>query len=443
MKALIKKQKKRENKAITLIALIITIVILIILATVTLNVVLGEGGLIQRAQEAKTLTEQAQREEEEALARLEGNIAVALEATPITNVNKGEIFEETTKVSDANGDIFYVPGGFEIDEESPNEIDEGIVISSSEKDEDGNDTKQFVWIPVDDYTTMYEEAPNTSLSGNLGVTTDVYSKLRVRDGDTFSAGAPNPENPDDIVREPDILTHKIWGDASTDKGIALIKSAFNIEGENVEVLKQFSNMLVEEYEATYRSIKTYGGFYIGRYELTGTEKEPTVQKRQTVLSADIAGNWYELKKACTNVVSTKYAQSTMVYGNQWDEIMSWLKETEFKDNPGKVDKDSSSWGNYRDYNTKNGYEVGYEEYVEGAGSKQVSGFSEYWKANNIYDLAGNCWEWTQEAVDTGSRINRGGSYASTVSSPPTTDRNNSSPSLSDSYYSARPALYIK
>lgn len=25
------------------------------------------------------------------------------------------------------------------------------------------------------------------------------------------------------------------------------------------------------------------------------------------------------------------------------------------------------------------------------GSKQVTGFSEYWKANNIYDLAGNCW----------------------------------------------------
>ena len=41
--------KAQKEKGITLIALVITVVILIILATVTLNVVLGEGGLIQRA----------------------------------------------------------------------------------------------------------------------------------------------------------------------------------------------------------------------------------------------------------------------------------------------------------------------------------------------------------------------------------------------------------
>ena len=51
--------KAQKEKGITLIALVITVVILIILATVTLNVVLGEGGLIQRAQQAKDLTEQA------------------------------------------------------------------------------------------------------------------------------------------------------------------------------------------------------------------------------------------------------------------------------------------------------------------------------------------------------------------------------------------------
>ena len=42
------------------------------------------------------------------------------------------------------------------------------------------------------------------------------------------------------------------------------------------------------------------------------------------------------------------------------------------------------------------------------GSKQVTGFSEYWKANNIYDLAGNCYEWTQEASNTSRRAVRGG-----------------------------------
>ena len=59
--------KEPKEKGITLIALVITVVILIILATVTLNVVLGEGGLIQRAQQAKELTEQVQKDEQDEL----------------------------------------------------------------------------------------------------------------------------------------------------------------------------------------------------------------------------------------------------------------------------------------------------------------------------------------------------------------------------------------
>ena len=59
--------KKKGASGITLIALIITIVILIILATVTINVAFGEGGLIEKAQQAKNLTEQATRNEQESL----------------------------------------------------------------------------------------------------------------------------------------------------------------------------------------------------------------------------------------------------------------------------------------------------------------------------------------------------------------------------------------
>ena len=62
---------KNNKRGITLIALVITIVILIILATVSINVVLGEGGLIQRAQEGKDLTEQAQIDEKEEITGAE------------------------------------------------------------------------------------------------------------------------------------------------------------------------------------------------------------------------------------------------------------------------------------------------------------------------------------------------------------------------------------
>lgn len=50
--------RKNNEEGITLIALIITIVILIILASVTINIAFGEGGIIKRAEETKNLTEQ-------------------------------------------------------------------------------------------------------------------------------------------------------------------------------------------------------------------------------------------------------------------------------------------------------------------------------------------------------------------------------------------------
>ncbi len=154
-----------------------------------------------------------------------------------------------------------------------------------------------------------------------------------------------------------------------------------------------------------------------------------MQKGQTVLTIE---NWYNLKKACTNIISTSYAQSTMIYGNQWDEVMSWLKTTEFASDPSKVDSDSSSWENY--YNSTGGAETG-------SGEKRSAGYNEAWQANNIYDLAGNYTEWTQETYDTNYRVYRGGSYNASGTSA--SYRSSHFPSNMISDDSSRPALYIK
>ena len=80
------RQKKIEEQGITLVALVITIVILIILATVTINVAFGDGGLIQRAQQAKNLTEEATLKEQETLNEVMSeyaNIMAEDENTPI------------------------------------------------------------------------------------------------------------------------------------------------------------------------------------------------------------------------------------------------------------------------------------------------------------------------------------------------------------------------
>ena len=51
--------KTKEMKGITLVALVVTIVVLLILAAVSINLVLGNNGIIKRVQDAKTKTAEA------------------------------------------------------------------------------------------------------------------------------------------------------------------------------------------------------------------------------------------------------------------------------------------------------------------------------------------------------------------------------------------------
>ena len=416
--------KRTAENGITLVALVITIVILIILATVTINFAFGEDGIIARAQQAKEITEQASRNEQESLNSLmeqfneimsgEGGTTPEEPESPIEEI-KGQIQEDTLKVDevpiDSDGDTpdetgtIYIPGGFGIDEDSPNDINDGIIISNAD------DTKQFVWIPVssEELAEMYVEAPGTELSSALEmdtVTTDVYSKLRNEydNGNSFYDTSTNKPGTEEY-REPDILTDTENGDANADN-LATIKSVFATElaeygisssSSDAQVLNAYAQMLVDEYNETYESIKKYGGFYIGRYEISGSVESPTVEQGGTVLDSSVAGNWYNLKKACNNVVNNEYVKSEMIYGNQWDRVLNWLVETGAKTEE-QVYSDSSSWGNYISSSGAAATD---------SGSPQTSGKNEAWQANNIYDLAGNYYDWTQESILTSYRILRG------------------------------------
>ncbi len=64
----LKFQREREQKGITLIALVVTIIVLIILAGVSINMLVGENGIINMAQRAKEDTQQAAKDEQQALA---------------------------------------------------------------------------------------------------------------------------------------------------------------------------------------------------------------------------------------------------------------------------------------------------------------------------------------------------------------------------------------
>ena len=113
-------------------------------------------------------------------------------------------------------------------------------------------------------------------------------------------------------------------------------------------------------------------------------------------------NWYVLYNKCMKLNASDKVKSRMVWGLQWDLTCDFISKKGDK----KSIKNSSSWGNYVNAVGNVAVMVGTTKMY---GSKQVTGYSEYWKANNIYDLAGNCEEWSQEAGYDRFRAGRGGS----------------------------------
>ena len=149
--------------------------------------------------------------------------------------------------------------------------------------------------------------------------------------------------------------------------------------------EEMENEIMNNYQTMLESIRKYKGFYIGRYELS----ENGVKKGSTLTQKF----WYELYKNCKELDDDNDSVMTiMIWSAQWDATCEWLKSCNYNI------EDSSTWGNYAN-NT-----------AEGAGEYRETGYSEEWKANNIYDFAGNYWEWTQEPYRNVYRITRGGHW---------------------------------
>ena len=65
------KHKLKKNKGITLIALVVTIIVLLILAGISIYMLTGQNGILNRAAEAKEKTKQSEKEEKTNLGSLE------------------------------------------------------------------------------------------------------------------------------------------------------------------------------------------------------------------------------------------------------------------------------------------------------------------------------------------------------------------------------------
>jgi len=374
-----KKQKIKSKSGITLVALVVTIVVLLILAGVSLNLVIGNDGIIRRAKEAQERYRQASENEQKDLE---------LAADCIDEMISG--IEKINGVPIPNG--YYYVGGTK---------NTGLVISDESSDEnkyktaeDGKVLKddlvgnQWVWVPVEEISKYCESVDSgESMSGSVGVTTKLYTKTATigRTGDTATIKRVKPGNTSSY-REPDLLAVGS-NDTSFDA-----ENYRKIVGEN-GTLKEMAELFKREYETMIKSIEKYGGFYIGRYELSNEG----VQKEKATLTNK---NWYELYKKCTTLNASDKVESKMIWGIQWDLACDFIS----KKGEQKSITNSTTWGNYPD-STGNAAVMDGE--TKKYGSKQVTGYSEYWKANNIYDLAGNCYEWTQDANNTNNRASRG------------------------------------
>lgn len=214
--------------------------------------------------------------------------------------------------------------------------------------------------------------------------------------------------------------------------------------------------------AMYKSVKDNGGFYIARYEagITNVDTDGNPVDNYSLATKVVAtGDVKPLSKAglgvwnsivwggtssntasdglpgddsadgAVKVARSMYTKSntcgvtsTLCYGVQWDAVMQFLDSNYLTGNcaDDSIVKNGTNKGNY-------------------SGSLKPTG---YYAEKNIYDVAGNVYEWTMEAYDSYSRVVRGGSYYNSGSNDPASLRDRYNPDDSFSSIGFRVALYL-
>ena len=399
--------------------MVVTIVVLLILAGVSISLVVDKNGIIQKSKDARREYGQAKANEQEQMDNANDWIEEATGKVTLAKVSVGTKASKNGTINGEEGNSNnptipknYIPidtatstWGDGSSAPSQDSVKHGLVI----KDEKNN---EWVWVPVDSTTlaTMYEESSDEKTlcetTGETAVKTKLYSKSITIGTDSNKTTIPRttPGKPTyDKGCEPDLATGQ-------DTAERYYKDILGFDSK-----EKMAEAFVADYNEMIASIGQYGGFYIGRYELS----EAGVQKDKEPLTNT---NWYNLYNACRNskLQASDKVKTQMIWGCQWDVTLNWLISSGTKTS-NEVNKDSSSWGNY--YNTSVKADDGTTEIkASGTRAKLNTGKTTFTMANNIYDLVGNCDEWTQETVDVGNRADRGGSFRNSGSDYPASYR---------------------
>ena len=420
--------KTKGNKGITLIALVITIIVLLILAGVTIAALSGDNGILRRATEAKEQTNQKNDEETEKIGGYESTIDQYVDGNGGGSGSGGSGGSGTgTNFSNVNttdsNPAGAVPANSTVVEADANK---GIVI----KDKNNN---EWIWI----------EVPKTT----------VFSGLTIDTTNTLTE-----QNYTDIKNK-------------------LIAYATTYRNSWTDEWYDGCGMTPDEYTAAYqkmlKSVYTYGGFWIGRYEagIEGTTTETTnartsssgrisIETSPKAISQKdaIPYNWVycsEAQALAKEMTPNNSYTSSLMFGIQWDLVCKYL-EVKGKLAIADINSNSTSWGNYSNVTriissdkAKQSTDSG-NTWTAITGTKPASsvllttGASEETNKMNIYDFAGNEWEWTLEKTSDSyspCAYGGGGCYY-TGSFNPASERAYSDTAYSFGIVGFRPTLYV-
>lgn len=350
-----KQQKEKFNQGITLVALVVTIVVLLILAGVSLNLVLGENGIISKAREASTKTVQAQQNSEIEMNLLEQELA---------NATKEPDPAEGVKIPTG----FYYVGGTKTS---------GIVISDNVNDKDKYKNKavvgtdllgnQYVWIPC---------------------TTDSTSSKLQYARTEWGVEADGDDNSRAIKDELTLTDASVtYSNADTANGI------------NADVSKE----IVAQIKAEKASVAQYGGYYIGRYEVGKNSDTAVVKYNQTPYASITWSTAYGLaKKIITNSEVNSYLCSSYA----WDTAVNFIQNNSTAKNYAtSIEGFNGNW-NPQAVKDPSG------NVIKPAGTSQQLNTGLTTQFCNIFDMGGNEAEFTTELNPGTSEtvVVRGGYY---------------------------------
>ena len=392
---------QNRNKGITLVALIITIVVMLILVAVSVNVII-KSNLIGTAE--KTVDKYKTASEEEAnggTIEINGKEYASIEdyiesTKPLPNIEAGVRAETNSNYKGATIPKGFTVSGIKSEQTIEGglviyDIPEGITPDWSNPDSVKTKYNQFVWIPVEVKSTDTENS--------------IASFYRSEWTANASTGGERTTGLSTDYTEPDSTND------TTDK-----------------------TGIVDQITELTKSIYKHGGFYIGRYE-AGSKTPRTSSSGVTEIGIKqdmypyIYVKWGDSMSSIgtTGAVylsnslynTNEYGATSMLCtGACWDSMLDFIKDSKHSVT------DSTKWGNYSNSETfeitRGAYAV-YNNNTLGSfnnvGSKYskmnntsillTTGATERNCSKNIYDVAGNCYEWTTESNSSSNRVYRG------------------------------------